>query len=87
MITQKDYKKYTEKYWIGKKVRTLIDIENGSVTIPKGFILMISDKNKGFSLTAIEVCPHCKIGRKLNITRVDPSELELVEDKPKEDKI
>lgn len=81
MITQKEYKKYPEEYWIGKKVRTLLDIENGYITIPKGFILRIDRKYQGFSLSAIDVCPHCGIGRKISISRVKPYHLELIEDK------
>ncbi len=78
MITWEDYKKRSMKFWEGKKVRTLLVIENGWCVIPVGTIFEITDKYSGFSLKKVDTCPHCKIGRKTSISRVDPTDLELV---------
>ncbi len=79
MITWKKYRSVTELNWIGRKVKTLRELQNGNVVIPKGFVLVISRKYSGFGLEAVETCDKCGIGRKINITRVEPVALELVE--------
>lgn len=79
-ITQKEYEKNTEEYWLGKKVMTLRKLENGNVMIPTGAVLTIHRKYKGFTLKAVTDCPYCKIGVKLSITRVPPNLLKLVEE-------
>ena len=78
MVTWKEYKQKPESYWKGKKIRTLIKMENGNIVIPQGTILIIDRKYKGFTLTGIKDCPHCGIGRKLYISRVTPIEVEMV---------
>lgn len=60
------------KYWKDKIVMSLRDMENGWFTIPKGTKFEITDKYKGFSLKGLEICQHCKIGRKISIARVEP---------------
>lgn len=80
MITWKEWRRKTEKYWKGKKVRTLRDIQNKAITIPAGTILEITGKYNGADLEGLEVCPHCNIGRKIYITRVEPTSLELIND-------
>lgn len=79
MITWKQYKSKTEKYWEGKKVRTLVEMRNGNFVIPKGFILVIDRKYIGFTLKGVNTCDKCGIGQRIYITRVEPTELELVE--------
>lgn len=80
MITNKEYFNKPESFWMDKKVRTLKDMRNGWFEIPKGTILKITRKYQGFSLEGIEVCPHCKIGKRLSISRVEGINLELLED-------
>lgn len=80
MVTQKEYFRKPESFWMGKKVKTLRDMRNGWVEIPKGTILKITRKYQGFSLEGVEVCPHCKIGNRLSISRVEPIAVELLED-------
>lgn len=79
MITWGEYKKRTEKYWLGKKVVTLQKLENGNIVIPAGTILVIHRKFNGFTLKGVEFCSHCGIGTKMNIGRVPPTVLELKE--------
>jgi len=80
-ITQKEYEKNTEEYWLRKKVMTLRKLENGNIVIPAGTVLTIHRKYKGFTLKAVTDCPHCKIGVKLSITRGRPNLLKLFEEK------
>jgi hypothetical protein len=75
ILNWKEYHKHPEKYWVGKKVITLIDMQSGQYTIPKGTILEIERKYKGFNLMGLEICPHCKIGLKISIWRVEPHHL------------
>ena len=77
MITWKDYRKHNEDYWKGKKVITLREMKNGWFVIPMGTILKIDRKYCGFSLEGLEVCKHCKIGRRISIGRVEPTALRL----------
>jgi hypothetical protein len=77
LITEKDYKKHPLSYWKGRKVKVMDPLENGIITIPVGTILEIVDKFDGFELRGLEVCPHCKIGRKLSISRVRPRNCKL----------
>ena len=86
MITRIEYLQKKEEFWIGKKVRTLREMRNGWVIIPVGTILKIRRKYQGFTLEAVEICPHCKIGNRLDISRVSPEALELVEEVYKDDK-
>ena len=78
MITWKKYRSVTESNWIGRKVKTLRELQNGNVVIPKGFVLVISRKHGGFGLEAVETCDKCGIGRKIYITKVQPTALELI---------
>jgi len=77
MITQKEWKKKPLSYWKGKKVRTLREMENGNFKIPIGTILEIKDKYCGVELKGLEVCSHCEIGRKISISKVEPTALML----------
>lgn len=78
MITNKEYKQHPESYWKDKEVVTLNDIQNGWYLIPKGTKLRIHRKYQGFSLEGLDVCPHCKIGIKISISRVNPNGLTLL---------
>ena len=78
MITWADYEGKSKKFWKGKLVRTLLSIENGNYVIPAGTVFEITDKYKGFSLRKVHICPQCGIGKKIDVTRVDPTELELL---------
>lgn len=81
MITQKEYEKQTEKYWLGKKVITQRELKNGNVVIPAGTVLAIRRKYKGFTLDGVKECPYCKIGRLLYIAKVPPMDVSLLEEK------
>jgi len=85
MITWKEYKRKPERFWKGRKVRTLLDISNHWFVIPKGYVLKITRKYQGFDLEGIETCPHCNIGKRIDISRVPPTELELVVDAEQEE--
>ena len=77
MITYKEYKQKPLSYWKGKKVETLGTMQNGRYVIPKGTILIIVDKYAGFGLRGVDVCPHCKIGVRIYINRVEPTAIKL----------
>jgi len=71
----KTYKNTTEKTFIGKKVRTLIKMQNGWAVIPADSICTITRKFNGFSLTS-EPCPKC--GIRIRISRVHRRDVELI---------
>lgn len=77
-ITQAEYKKNPERFWKGRKVKTLQELSSGYWGIPEGFVLTITRKYCGFDLEATDECPHCRVGKKLSISRVNPSALELL---------
>jgi len=79
-ITWTEYKKRPKRYWKGRHVKTLLVIGNGYCEIPKGTILQITRKYQGFDLKAVQECSHCGIGKKLSISRVDPTDLELCDE-------
>ena len=76
MISEKSYKKLTAKFWIGKKVRTLVDLSNGWCSIAKGTILEITGKGGGFSLKS-SPCHSCKV--RISIAKVQPYDVEQIE--------
>lgn len=69
------YQNKTEKFFLGKKVRTLIQMQNGLMIIPKGAICTITRKFGGFNLES-EPCEKC--GVRIKITRVRRRDVELV---------
>lgn len=71
----KTYQNKTEKYFVGKKVRTLIQMQNGLMIIPEGAICTISRKFGGFNLKS-EPCESC--GVRIRISRVHRRDVELV---------
>lgn len=77
-ITQTEYKKNPERFWKGKKVKTLRSLSSGYWGIPEGFVLVITRKYCGFDLEAENVCPYCRVGKKLSISRVNAGALELL---------
>ena len=79
MITQKEYKKYPFNWWLGRKVITLRELQSRGIVIPEGTVMKITGKYQGFDLEGLEVCEHCKIGRKIYIKRVPPSDLRLLD--------
>lgn len=81
MITQKEYELYTEDYWRGKRVITLKELNNGWFMIPSGTELEITRKYNGFSVEGLDICPHCNIGRKISISRVEPTAFRRAEEK------
>ncbi len=72
MISWNKWRRMPISYWQGKKVKTLVPLENGNITIPEGTILEICGKYNGVELRGLEVCPHCKIGLKITISWVPP---------------
>ena len=75
MITWKKYKSKNEAFWMGKKVKTLVRMENGWCEIAEGTICKITRKYKGFSLKS-DACEKC--GVRVSISRVFPTDLCLV---------
>ncbi len=78
MITKNEYERTTEQKWSGVKVRTLRELQNGTVMIPKGTICTIKRKQAGFTLIT-EACQTC--GVSVYITRVPHYDLEKVDSK------
>jgi hypothetical protein len=75
VMDAKTYKKTIEKVFMGKKVRTLIKMQNGFMVIPEGSICTITRKYQGFNLTS-EPCEHC--GVRIRISRVHRRDVDLV---------
>lgn len=74
-MTQKEYRKMTERELFGRRVRTLTPMSNGNTSVPTGTILAVRGKQGGLSLR----CPPCKhCGRAVYITRVEPTHVELL---------
>ncbi len=69
------YEKHTEKWFMGKKVRTLIQMQNGLMIIPEGAICTITRKFGGFNLKS-DPCEYC--GVRIRITKVHRRDLELI---------
>jgi hypothetical protein len=71
----KTYRKHTEVFFMGKKVRTLIQMRNGYMVIPEGTTCEITRKYQGFNLTS-EPCKCC--GVRISINRVPYRDVELI---------
>jgi len=69
------YRGHTEKWFMGKKVRTLIQMQNGLMVIPEGATCVITRKFGGFNLKS-DPCEHC--GVRIMISRVHRRDVELV---------
>ena len=74
MVSRKEYEKRTEAQWKGVKVRTLCDMHNGIINIPKGTVCQIYGKSGGFSLET-EPCKRC--GVSIFIKKVAPRYVEV----------
>lgn len=76
MITKSEYNKHNNVYWTGRKVTTLVDLENSLIKIKAGSILTIADKRSGFTLES-EKCPSCSVS--VFIRKVLPQKLKLLD--------
>ena len=76
-IGWKTYKVNTEKWWIGKRVRSLRDFRNGVATLPAGTIFKVLGKQSGFAL-ASERCECC--GLSILINKVTSEAVELMQE-------
>ena len=74
-MTHSEYLRMTERELRGRKVRTLIEMSNGYVTIPEGTILTITRKMGGLHLIGPK-CAHC--GVQVNISKVTPQHVFLL---------
>jgi len=74
-ITASEYKKPL-RYWKGRKVTVLVDMETSLIKISAGSVLTIVDKHSGFSLIGTK-CPTC--GVSVFIRKVPPQGLAEVE--------
>ena len=75
MITKSEYNRNTAKFWIGKKVKVLSELQNDLIAISPGAVMEIIGKRGGFSLKG-EKCPHC--GIRPIISQVEPRKLMLL---------
>lgn len=80
MVTEKEYKNFPISHWIGKKVVTLCELNNGHRKIPKYTVMKIKLKNRGFRLFSAIQCKHCGVTKKLFISNVKPCNLHLLGD-------
>ncbi len=76
MISDHDYKRWTEKMVKGKRARIEQDCYTGTVKIPKGMIVTITHKHRGYSVQS-EPCDHC--GVSVRASRVEPYMLTMLE--------
>lgn len=66
------------KIKVGDKVKTLKKLQNGAIIIPAGSIGVVERLYGGLSLYFEVRCPHCNFGWRYWITRVNPSDVELI---------
>ena len=85
MITWRQYRRITEKNWMGRKVKLLREIRIREQIFPAGMIFTIRRKYKGFNLYAESTCPHCGVGKRYWIHHVNPTDLQLIEEEPDAD--
>ncbi len=76
MITEYQYKKWTEREVKGKRARIEQDCYTGQFKIPKGMIVKITHKYSGYSVQS-EPCEHCGVSVRAN--RVEPYMLTMLE--------
>lgn len=79
MVTQREYERKTEKEWKKVKVITKVKMQNGFMEIPAGTVCRIVQKYGGFSLKS-EPCGKC--GIRVFISRVQPENVEVLQEKP-----
>lgn len=70
------FKNKTDKWWKGKKVKSLVEIQNGWATLPAGTIFTVKRKWAGLELIS-DPCDHC--GLKVSITKVPYDYIELID--------
>ncbi len=76
-MTDKEYKKHTTDFFVGKKVRLLRELKNnGGQYAVEGTVCTVTGKFGGFILKV----PPCSHGLGLYISRVEPGAVELLED-------
>jgi hypothetical protein len=61
--------------WIGRKVRTTVELRNGWGVIPRDTVMTVQGNRSGLELIA-EPCEHC--GVRLSITRVSEYDVLLL---------
>ena len=74
-MTLKEYDRTTNRQFEGRKVRSLVPLQNGRVSIPAGTVFIITRKHRGFHLRSWP-CKHC--GVQVHISRVGCATVELV---------
>jgi hypothetical protein len=63
--------------WKGLKVKTLVPLQNGAITIERGTILTVVENHNGLKLHK-DPCPHCGVG--VFITKVPEYDVVIVEE-------
>ncbi len=76
MISNRQYKRWTEREVKGKRARMEQDSFTAQFKIPKGTIVKITHKYKGYSVES-EPCDHCGVSIRAN--RVEPYMLTMIE--------
>lgn len=72
-ITDAEYKRFTEKQWIGTRVRSLVPIKTRYSEMPAGTTWTVKNKFSGFSLQG-DPCSCC--GIKVSVDKVPVQWLE-----------
>jgi len=75
-MDRKTYEKTTEKEFIGRKVKSLIPMQNGMFKFPAGMTWTIHRKQAGFQLLS-DRCPHC--GIRAYISKVQPRDVDFTD--------
>lgn len=65
--------------WIGRKVRTLVELRSGIATIPLGAILEVYGNRGGLFLRS-DACPHC--GVMVHVRGVPEWDVEVLTEAP-----
>ena len=75
MITKGQYARGTEAFWIGQRVRALVELSNDHSKMPAGTCYLITGKRGGFALQS-DKCSGCGFAQR--IRKVNFSVLEVI---------
>ena len=75
-MDRKYYEQHTEKFFTGRKVKSIKALRNGVYRFPAGITWTIERKQGGFELLS-DPCPHC--GIRAWITKVSPGDVEFID--------
>lgn len=70
------YRNKSEKFFIGRRVRTLVPLKNAVAELPVGTVAVVTRKIKGFTIRT-DPCETCGIA--ISVSRVAPEDVDLID--------